>query len=207
MFLFVGLGNPGCRYAATRHNIGFMAVDAIARAHGFPAWRGKYAGQYAEGRLGDARVALLKPETFMNESGRSVMQPVRMLKIAPERVVVFYDELDLAPGKLRVRVGGGAAGHNGVRSLVGAIGAGFRRIRLGIGHPGDKSRVTGWVLGDFARADAAWRDRFIDAVAAHAGLLAAEPPGARDTDFMSRVAMDAPPAGHAASAKDHAAEG
>lgn len=192
MRLFIGLGNPGARYARNRHNIGFMALDRIAVKHGFGPWRAKYNAEIAEGRLGGDKALLLKPQTYMNESGRAAMQPVRMFKIPPPDIVVFYDELDLAPGKLRVRAGGGAAGHNGVRSLVSHIGADFRRVRLGIGHPGDRARVTGWVLGDFAPADTEWLDRLLDAVATHSGLLAADPPGAADSDFMSKIALAAP---------------
>ena len=192
MFLFIGLGNPGPRYAGNRHNIGFMALERIAQRHSFSPWRSKFDGYVAEGRLGPSKCLLLRPETYMNESGRAAMAAVRMHKIELDRIVVFYDELDLAPGKLRVRLGGGAAGHNGIRSLVSRIGAGFRRVRMGIGHPGDKNRVTGWVLGDFARDDSAWLGPFLDAVGRHAPLLAADPPGGQDTDFMSKVAMDSP---------------
>ncbi|MEM6490290.1 MAG: aminoacyl-tRNA hydrolase [Pseudomonadota bacterium] len=192
MFLFIGLGNPGARYAGNRHNIGFMAADAIAATHRFDPWRPKFEGQLAEGRFGSEKILLLKPQTFMNDSGRSAMQAVRLYKLDLDRVVVFYDELDLAPGKLRLKIGGGSAGHNGIRSLDARIGPNYRRVRLGIGHPGRKSQVHSWVLGDFGADDAGWLDAFLGATAKHAPLLAATPPGAGDAEFMSRVALDAP---------------
>ena len=153
MRLFVGLGNPGGKYEQNRHNVGFMAVDRIAADHGFGPWRNKFQGAVAEGRLGTEKVLLLKPGTYMNKSGQSVGEAMRFLKLAPEDVTVFHDELDLAPGKCRVKTGGGLAGHNGLRSLDAHIGPAFQRVRLGIGHPGHKDRVSGWVLGDFAKAE------------------------------------------------------
>ena len=156
MQLFVGLGNPGASYAGNRHNIGFMAVDRIASDHGFGPWRGKFQGSLAEGRLGSERVILLKPETFMNRSGASVGEAMRFFKLEPADVTVFHDELDLAPGKLRVKQGGGHAGHNGLRSIHSVIGPDYARVRLGIGHPGHKDAVSGYVLHDFAKADADW---------------------------------------------------
>lgn len=192
MFLFIGLGNPGARYARNRHNIGFMAVDVIAQAYDFGPWRPKFDGQLAEGRFGSEKILLLKPQTFMNESGRSAMQAVRLYKLDLDRVVAFYDELDLAPGKLRVKRGGGAAGHNGIRSLDARIGPPYRRVRLGIGHPGRKSQVQSWVLGDFAPADVDWLTPFLGAVARHAPKLATMTPGDGDPAFMSAVALDAP---------------
>jgi len=192
MFLFIGLGNPGARYAGNRHNIGFMALDAVAATHRFDAWRPKFDGLLAEGRFGSEKILLLKPQTYMNESGRAALQAVRLYKLPLERVLVFYDELDLAPGKLRVKRGGGAAGHNGIRSLDACMGPPYRRVRLGIGHPGRKSQVHGWVLGDFAKTDIDWLDPFLSAVAKHAPKLAATPPGDGDSAFMSAVALDAP---------------
>jgi PTH1 family peptidyl-tRNA hydrolase len=153
MHLLVGLGNPGAQYALHRHNIGFMAADAIAEMHRFDPWRVRFQGLMAEGRVGGAKTLLLKPTTYMNESGRSVGEAMRFYKLTPADVTVFYDELDLAPGKVRVKVGGGAAGHNGIRSIAAHIGEQFRRVRLGIGHPGHKERVTGHVLGNFSKAE------------------------------------------------------
>ena len=173
MQLFVGLGNPGGQYARNRHNIGFMAVERIAEDHGFGPWRGKFQGRLCEGRLGAEKVLLLKPETFMNRSGQSVGEALRFYKLAPEDVTVFHDELDLAPGKVRLKAGGGHAGHNGLRSLHGAIGEGYRRVRLGIGHPGHKDRVAGYVLHDFAKADAEWLDDLMRGLSDGAPALAA----------------------------------
>ena len=158
MKLIVGLGNPGAKYAQNRHNIGFMAMDVIAADHGFSPWRSKFQGQISEGRLGSEKVALLKPETFMNLSGQSVGEAMRYLKLAPEDIIVFHDELDLAPGKVRLKTGGGHAGHNGLRSIHGHIGPDYDRVRMGIGHPGHKDAVAGYVLRDFAKSDAEWLD-------------------------------------------------
>jgi PTH1 family peptidyl-tRNA hydrolase len=173
MKLFVGLGNPDPGYARHRHNIGFMAADAIASAHGFGPWRAKFRGQIAEGRLGPEKVLLLKPGTFMNLSGDAVRAALQFYKLDPGDVVVFHDELDLAPGRVRVKTGGGTAGHNGLRSLDAHIGPEFTRVRLGIGHPGDKRLVSNHVLGDFAKADAAWLDDLLRGVAEGAPDLAA----------------------------------
>ena len=158
MKLIVGLGNPGAKYASNRHNIGFMALDRIAADHGFGPWRTRFQGQTAEGQLGATRVALLKPQTFMNLSGQSVGEAMRYLKLTPQDVIVLHDELDLAPGKARVKQGGGHAGHNGLRSMHQHIGAEYGRVRLGIGHPGHKDRVAGYVLSDFAKAEQDWLD-------------------------------------------------
>ena len=158
MKLFVGLGNPGAKYAGNRHNIGFMAVDRIADDHGLGPWRSKFQGQTCEGRLGADKVVLLKPETFMNLSGQSVQAAMKFYKLTPADVVVFHDELDLAPSKLRTKVGGGHAGHNGLRSIHQHIGEAYARVRMGIGHPGHKDRVSGYVLSDFAKADQDWLD-------------------------------------------------
>jgi len=188
MLLLVGLGNPGAKYARHRHNVGFMAVDAIAEAHGFGPERRKFGGLLREGALdgpgGREKALILKPQTYMNESGQSVGEAARFYKLGLEDVVVFYDELDLAPGKLRMKTGGGAAGHNGVRSIDAHLGNGFRRARIGIGHPGDKAKVTGHVLGDFSSADQDWLVPLLNAVAASAPFLAAD-----DQRFAADVAQ------------------
>jgi len=158
MKLLVGLGNPGAKYARNRHNIGFMAVDEIASAHGFGPWRAKFQGQVAEGRIGATKIVLLKPDTFMNLSGQAVGETARFHKIDPADVIVFHDELDLAPTKIRIKTGGGHAGHNGLRSIHQHIGADYDRVRMGIGHPGHKDAVSGYVLRDFPKADAQWLD-------------------------------------------------
>ncbi|MEZ5883059.1 MAG: aminoacyl-tRNA hydrolase [Paracoccaceae bacterium] len=190
MKLWVGLGNPGAKYAGNRHNIGFMAVDRIAEDHGFGPWRAKFQGQISEGRIGAARIVLLKPGTFMNLSGQSVGEAMRFHKIDPADVTVFHDELDLAPGRCRVKTGGGHAGHNGLRSLHSHIGEGYHRVRLGIGHPGHKDRVSGYVLADFAKADQGWLDDLLRGISDGAPALAADD-GAR---FLNAVALrTAPP--------------
>ncbi|MEF9601949.1 aminoacyl-tRNA hydrolase, partial [Paracoccus sp. PXZ] len=184
MKLIVGLGNPGAKYAANRHNVGFMAVDRIAGDHGFSPWRARFQGEIAEGRLGETRVTLLKPATFMNLSGQSVGEAMRYLKLAPQDVIVLHDELDLAPGKVRLKTGGGHAGHNGLRSLHQHIGEGYRRLRIGIGHPGDKDRVSGYVLSDFAKAEQAGLDDLLRGISDGAAALAA----GDDARFMNAVA-------------------
>ncbi len=184
MKLLVGLGNPGADHAFNRHNVGFMAVDAIAAAHDFPAWRKRFSGAAAEGKLGREPVLLLKPATFMNESGRAVGEAVRFYKLDLSDVIVFHDELDLAPGKVRVKTGGGVAGHNGLKSLSAHIGNDYVRVRIGIGHPGRKALVTGYVLHGFAKADHAWLEPLLGAIAGEAPYLAE---GANDK-FQSRVA-------------------
>jgi PTH1 family peptidyl-tRNA hydrolase len=171
--LLVGLGNPGGKHARHRHNVGFMAVDAIAAAHAFGPWRSKFHGAVAEGRLGAEKALLLKPETWMNLSGDSVRAALRFYKLEPADVVVFHDELDLAPGKLRVKTGGGTAGHNGLRSVGAHIGPEFTRVRIGIGHPGDKRLVSPYVLSDFAGDDEEWLAPLLAAVAEAAPALAA----------------------------------
>ena len=173
MLLLVGLGNPGQRYANNRHNIGFMAVDEIVRRHSFGPWRSKFQGQVSEGRIGREKVLILKPETFMNESGRAVGEALRFYKLEPEEVVVVYDEIDLVPGKIKVKKGGGAGGHNGLRSIDAHIGQNYRRVRLGVGHPGDKNLVHSHVLGDFSKSETLWRDKLLDAVASDFPLLIA----------------------------------
>ncbi len=172
MKLFVGLGNPGAKYAQNRHNIGFMAVDRIAGDHGFSPWRAKFQGQTSEGRLGSEKVILLKPDTFMNLSGQSVGEAMRFHKLTPQDIVVFHDELDLAPGKCRLKSGGGHAGHNGLRSIHQHIGEAYDRVRLGIGHPGHKDRVAGYVLSDFAKAEQDWLDDMMRGISDGAGALA-----------------------------------
>ena len=183
MLLIVGLGNPGRRYAGHRHNIGFMAVDEIHRHHRFSSWRARFEGETSEGEVGGEKVLLLKPATYMNESGRSVAQAMRFYKLAPGDVVVIYDELDLPPGKLRMKTGGSAAGHKGLSSVAAHIGAEFRRMRIGIGHPGAKELVNGYVLHDFAKADREWIDPLLAAISDNLDRLAA----GNDSTFMNRV--------------------
>jgi peptidyl-tRNA hydrolase, PTH1 family len=183
MLMIVGLGNPGRRYAGNRHNIGFMAADEIHRRHRFSAWRARFEGEISEGLLGGEKAYILKPATYMNESGRSVGQAMRFHKLQPGNLVVIHDELDLPPGKLRVKTGGGHGGHNGLKSIEAHIGKEFRRARLGIGHPGAKELVNGYVLHDFAKADAEWLDPLLSAIAEHAPLLAT----GDDAGFMNRV--------------------
>lgn len=195
MKLFVGLGNPGSKYARQRHNVGFMAVERIASAHGFSPWRSKFAGKVSEGDLGRQRVHLLMPETYMNDSGRSVQDAARFLKVEDKDIVVFHDELDLQAGKVRVKLGGGNAGHNGLRSISGHRSNDYVRVRIGIGHPGHKDLVHNWVLGDFAKADQTWLEPLLAAIADAAPLLAADD----NERFMSDVAYrtnakDDPPA-------------
>jgi PTH1 family peptidyl-tRNA hydrolase len=185
MLVFAGLGNPGPAYAMHRHNVGFMAVDAIARAHGFGPWKARFQGLTAEGRLGDARVVLLKPMTFMNESGRSVGEALRFFKLGPDALTVFHDELDLDPLRVKVKTGGGAAGQNGIRSLIAHVGADFRRVRIGIGHPGHKDRVTPHVLGNFAKAEEADLAAMLADIANLAPLLAT----GDDARFMNDLAL------------------
>ena len=193
MIVFVGLGNPGEKYAKHRHNVGYMAADAIADAHGFGAPREKFQAEIREGFLsgpsGREKALVMKPLTYMNESGRAVQKAAQFYKLSPEDFVVFYDELDLAPGKLRIKTGGGAAGHNGIRSIDAHIGNGFRRVRIGIGHPGDKSKVSNHVLGNFAKADQDWLTPMLDAIAASAPFLA----GDDDNRFATAVAQKLSP--------------
>lgn len=183
MLLFVGLGNPGERYAGNRHNIGFMVADAIARRHGFGPWRRRFQGLAAEGPIGRHRVLLLKPETFMNESGRAVADAVHFYKIPLADVVVFHDEIDLAPAKLRVKTGGGTAGHNGLRSITAHVGNDYRRVRIGVGHPGIKELVQIHVLHDFDKSERDWVEGLCDIVAENADLLAA----GEDSTFQNKV--------------------
>ncbi|EEE39150.1 peptidyl-tRNA hydrolase [Rhodobacteraceae bacterium KLH11] len=190
MKLFVGLGNPGAKYARNRHNIGFMAMDRIAGDHGFGPWKSKFQAEIAEGRLGSQKILLLKPQTFMNRSGQSVGEAMRFYKLDSTDVTVFHDELDLAPGKVRVKAGGGHAGHNGLRSIHDHISPAYDRVRLGIGHPGRKEMVSPYVLSDFAKADATWLDDVLQGVSDGAGYLANDAGG----KFMNAVALrTAPP--------------
>jgi PTH1 family peptidyl-tRNA hydrolase len=192
MRIIAGLGNPEAKYAHNRHNIGFMAADAIARAHGFPPWRSKFQSAMSEGVIeteaGPARIVLLKPQTFMNESGRAIAEAARFYKIEPAEIAVIYDEIDLAPGKIRVKTGGGTAGHNGIRSVAAHLGPDFVRVRLGVGHPGDKRLVHHYVLSDFYKDETPRVERLIDAVARAAPLLAAGDLQA----FQTRVSYLAP---------------
>ena len=185
MQIWAGLGNPGASYAMHRHNVGFMAADVLADAYRFGPWKLRFQGLTAEGRIGDEKILLLKPQTFMNESGRSVGEAMRFFKLEPGDITAFYDELDLDPFRVKVKTGGGTAGHNGIRSIDAHIGADFRRVRMGIGHPGHKERVTGHVLGNFAKSE-------IDALASMLGAVAAEAPWLAkgdDARFMSEVAL------------------
>ncbi|MBV8613602.1 MAG: aminoacyl-tRNA hydrolase [Acetobacteraceae bacterium] len=186
MLLWVGLGNPEPGQARNRHNIGFMAVDVLAQRHGFGPWRNRFKGVAAEGSVDGQRVLALKPLTYMNDSGRSVQAAAAFYKLPAEAITAFHDELDLAPGKVRVKRGGGAAGHNGLRSMDRVLGSPeYWRVRLGIGHPGSKERVLGHVLGDFGKGDRAWVVAMLDAVAEAAPLLAE----GRPEEFMTRVAL------------------
>ena len=183
MLLLVGLGNPGARYAGNRHNIGFMAVDEIARRHGFAPWRRRFQGETAEGTLEGERVVLLRPHTFMNDSGRAVQEAANFFKLGPADIAVFHDEIELPPAKLRVKTGGGIAGHNGLRSISAHVGNDYRRVRLGVGHPGVKELVHGHVLSDFAKSDRPWVEALLDAVADNAALLVQ----GRDSAFQNKV--------------------
>lgn len=189
MKLFVGLGNPGAKYAGHRHNIGFMALDRIAEDHGFSAWRNKFQGQISEGRLGAQKITLLKPETFMNRSGQSVGEAMRFFKLDSTDITVFHDEIDLAPGKVRCKAGGGHAGHNGLRSIHDHIGPHYDRVRLGVGHPGHKDRVPGYVLHDFAKADQNWLDDVLRGISDGAPMLADADTGR----FLNAVALRVAP--------------
>ncbi|MFC4669198.1 aminoacyl-tRNA hydrolase [Seohaeicola nanhaiensis] len=189
MKLIVGLGNPGAKYARNRHNIGFMAVDRIAGDHGFTPWKLRFQGQIAEGRLGSEKVMLLKPETFMNLSGQSVGEAMRFYRLEPADVIVIHDEIDLAPSKLRVKSGGGHAGHNGLRSIHAHIGEGYDRVRLGVGHPGRKEAVPGYVLHDFPKADDDWLDDLLRGISDGAAYLA----GGDSARFMNAVALRVAP--------------
>src|SRR5690349_20127029 len=172
MRLLVGLGNPGSEHVGNRHNIGFMVVQEIARRHGFPPWRRRFQAVATEGSIGSERVLLLLPGTYMNDSGRAVAEAARFYKLALPDILVVHDEIDLAPMKLRVKTGGGVAGHNGLRSITAHVGNDYRRVRIGVGHPGVKERVQGYVLSDFAKAERPWVEAIVEVIADNAALLA-----------------------------------
>ncbi|TGN59388.1 aminoacyl-tRNA hydrolase, partial [Paracoccus liaowanqingii] len=188
MKLIVGLGNPGAKYAANRHNIGFMAVDRIAEDQGFGPWRPRFQALTAEGRLGEMRVTLLKPQSFMNLSGQSVGEAMRYFKLTPAEIIVLHDELDLVPGKARVKQGGGHAGHNGLRSIHQHLGPDYGRVRLGIGHPGHKDKVAPYVLSDFAKAEQDWLDDLLRGISDGAAALAAGDGGRFQNAVANRTA-------------------
>ena len=185
MQIWTGLGNPGAQYALHRHNVGFMALDTIAEVHNFSPWQKKFRGLIAEGRIGAQKVLLLKPQTFMNDSGDAVQQALHFFKLDESALTVFHDELDLVPMKVKVRVGGGLAGHNGLRSINAALGPDFRRVRIGIGHPGHKDRVTGYVLGNYAKAEMDPLADMLGAISVEADWLAK----GDDARFMNEVAL------------------
>ena len=203
MQIFVGLGNPGAKYANNRHNIGFMAVDRIASDHGFGPWRSKFQGSISEGRFGSERIVLLKPKTFMNLSGQSVAAAMKFYKSEPSEITVFHDELDLAPGKCRFKTGGGHAGHNGLRSIHQHITPEYNRIRIGIGHPGHKGAVAGYVLRDFTKADHDWIDDLLRGISDGAEELVNGDSGR----FMNAVSLrTAPPRSSTSKPKTPIAE-
>jgi PTH1 family peptidyl-tRNA hydrolase len=183
MRLLVGLGNPGSEHVGNRHNIGFMVVQEIARRHGFPPWRRRFQGVATEGTIGSERVLLLLPGTYMNESGRAVGEAAHFYKLPLSDIVVVHDEIDLAPMKVRVKTGGGVAGHNGLRSITAHVGNDYRRVRIGVGHPGAKERVYGYVLGDFAKDERPWVEALVEVIADNAGLLAR----GDDATFQNKV--------------------
>ena len=188
MCIIAGLGNPGSKYANNRHNVGFMAADAIARRHSFSPWSKKFQAEIAEGKLAGEKVLLIKPQTFMNLSGQAVGEAMRFYKLEPSALTVLYDEIDLVAGKLRIKTGGGAGGHNGIRSLDQHIGPNYRRIRIGVGHPGIKELVHGHVLSDFAKADRPWLDPLLDAIADNADMIVK----GDDSGLMNKVALAVP---------------
>ena len=183
MLLLVGLGNPGARYVGNRHNIGFMALEAIAKRHGLGPWRRRFAGVACEGPIGRERALLLLPGTFMNESGRAVAEAAQFYKLAVGDITVFHDEIELPPGKVRVKVGGGIAGHNGLRSISAHVGNEYRRVRIGVGHPGAKELVHNYVLGDFAKSERGWVEALIDVLADNVELLVR----GQDASFQNKV--------------------
>lgn len=189
MWILVGLGNPGKEYQDNRHNIGFMVIDEIASEYGLPAFSKKFEGELTEGRIEGEKVVLVKPMTYMNLSGQCVQKVARFYKVTPNRIVAFHDELDLAAGKMRVKKGGGAAGHNGLKSMDACLNSqDYWRVRLGIGHPGDKDRVTGHVLGNFSKEEQKWLPDWIRALAKQVPLLM----GGKNEDYMTKVAADFP---------------
>jgi len=200
MRLIVGLGNPGPDYAGHRHNVGFMAVDAIAAAHGFPPFRQKFSALIAEGTIAGEKIILAKPQTYMNRSGDSVVQIARFYKLSPAEITVIHDELDLVPGKVRIKVGGGNGGHNGLRSLDAHLTPQYQRVRIGIGHPGHKDRVQPHVLSNFAKADAEWLDPLLDTIARDAALLVKDDAAG----LMNRIALAIPSSAEPAPQKPKA---
>ncbi len=187
MWILVGLGNPGKEYSNNRHNIGFMVIDEIAKEFGLPDFRDKFQGQMTEGRIDDEKVVLIKPMTFMNLSGDCVQKFARFYKVTPNRILVFHDELDLAAGKMRVKKGGGAAGHNGLKSMDSCLNsADYWRVRMGIGHPGDKDRVSAYVLGDFSKEEQKWIPEWIHVCAKNVGLVLSGKP----EDYMTKIAAE-----------------
>jgi PTH1 family peptidyl-tRNA hydrolase len=189
MWLFVGLGNPGPSYAGNRHNVGFMAVDQIVRRHNLPPYKKRFNAYVSEGVIEGEKVMIVRPQTYMNDSGRAVSEAARFYKVPADHVIVFYDEIDLEPNKVRVKTGGGSAGHNGIRSIDAHIGNEFKRVRIGVGHPGHKDLVHHYVLHDFAKSDLEWLEPLIDAVADSVGDLVT----GRDADFMTKVALKTRP--------------
>ena len=183
MLLFVGLGNPGAKHAGNRHNVGFMALQAIAKRHGFPPWRRRFQGVATEGTIGGEKVLLLLPGTWMNESGRAVAEAQHFYKLGLSDIVVFHDEIELPPAKVRVKAGGGIAGHNGLRSISAHIGNDYRRVRIGVGHPGVKDLVHAHVLSDFAKSEREWVETLCDVMAENAGLLTQ----AKESTFQNKV--------------------
>ncbi len=184
MHIFVGQGNPAPKFLRNRHNLGFMVMDAIASEYGFGPWRSKFQSQVCEGKIGGEKVLLMKPETYYNETGRAAQAAIQFFKLSPEDVTVFHDEIDLAPGRTRVKRGGGHSGNNGIRSMIAHVGANVRRVRMGVGHPGDKSQVMPYVLADFAKADELWRDALIEACARSLPLLLSEGDERYQTEVM-----------------------
>ena len=185
MRLFVGLGNPGSDYTNNRHNIGFMAVDEIVRRHSFAPFRSKFQGQICEGTIAEQKILVLKPTTYMNESGKAIKAAMTFYKLPIDDIIVFHDEMDLAAGKIRMKKGGGHAGHNGIRSIQNHIGSDFKRVRLGVGHPGDREKVISHVLNDFSKVDQQWLDKIIEAIGENVGLLIKDEEG----NFMSKVSL------------------
>ncbi|MEM7216425.1 MAG: aminoacyl-tRNA hydrolase [Pseudomonadota bacterium] len=186
MLIIAGLGNPGQKYAGNRHNIGFMTADEIVRRHAFGAWKSKFNAEISSGTLDGEKALVIKPQTFMNESGQAVGEALRFYKESLSNLIVVYDELDLAPGKLRIKTGGGSGGHNGIKSIDAHCGKDYRRMRLGIGHPGSKEKVLNYVIGDFAKADQQWLDELLRSIAENAPLLTT----GEDAKFMNRVALE-----------------
>lgn len=184
MHIFVGQGNPAPKYLRTRHNLGFMVMDAIASDYGFGPWRSKFQSQISEGKVGGEKVLLMKPDTYYNETGRAAQAALQFYKLSAADVTVFHDEIDLAPGRTRVKRGGGHSGNNGIRSMIAHVGAEVRRVRMGVGHPGDKSRVMPYVLSEFAKADEAWRDALIEACSRALPLLLSDGDERYQTEVM-----------------------